>query len=77
MTSEKVESFLAVMNDGKAAIWYNWMRLPDQIPSRETKGGRMPCFYFDTRPGMREVSKTFVPQAESRNLGVPWDVESD
>ncbi|NXD28702.1 MYBPP protein, partial [Spelaeornis formosus] len=52
LASEKAESFLTVTNDGRAAIWYNWMRLPQQIPSRETKGRKMPCFYFDTRPGV-------------------------
>ncbi|NXE29079.1 MYBPP protein, partial [Ardeotis kori] len=52
VTGEKAESSLTVSNDGTAAIWYNWMRLPQQIPSRETKGTRMQCFYFDTRPGV-------------------------
>ncbi|XP_075375236.1 MYCBP-associated protein [Mycteria americana] len=52
LASEKAESFLTVSNDGTAAIFYNWMRLPQQIPSRETKGKRMQCFYFDIRPGV-------------------------
>ncbi|NXT31908.1 MYBPP protein, partial [Pelecanoides urinatrix] len=52
LAGEKAESSLAVSNDGTAAIWYNWMRLPQQIPSREIKGKRMQCFYFDTRPGV-------------------------
>ncbi|NWS28640.1 MYBPP protein, partial [Polioptila caerulea] len=52
LAREKAESFLTVSNDGRAAIWYTWMRLPQQIPSRESKGRRMPCFYFDTRPGV-------------------------
>ncbi|XP_009070841.1 PREDICTED: MYCBP-associated protein, partial [Acanthisitta chloris] len=52
LTGEEAESSLTVSNDGTAAIWYSWMRLPQQIPSRETKGKRMPCFYFDTRPGV-------------------------
>ncbi|NWS56142.1 MYBPP protein, partial [Chunga burmeisteri] len=52
LTGEKAESSLMVSNDGTAAVWYNWMRLPQQIPSRETKGKRMQCFYFDTRPGV-------------------------
>ncbi|NXE10626.1 MYBPP protein, partial [Lophotis ruficrista] len=52
VTGEKAESCLTVNNDGTAAIWYNWMRLPQQIPSRETKGTRTQCFYFDTRPGV-------------------------
>ncbi|XP_009472468.1 PREDICTED: MYCBP-associated protein-like, partial [Nipponia nippon] len=52
LAGEKAESSLRVSNDGTAAIWYDWMRLPQQIPSRETQGKRTPCFYFDTRPGV-------------------------
>ncbi|NXB66899.1 MYBPP protein, partial [Struthidea cinerea] len=75
LASEKAESFLTVANDGRAAIWYNWMRLPQQIPS---KGRRMPCFYFDTRPGVilpgetRSFSFTF----KSERPGIfsePWE----
>ncbi|NXH76365.1 MYBPP protein, partial [Hydrobates tethys] len=58
LAGEKAESSLTVSNDGTAAIWYNWMRLPQQIPSRETKGKRMQCFYFDTRPGVILPGKT-------------------
>ncbi|NXC62343.1 MYBPP protein, partial [Aleadryas rufinucha] len=77
LAREKAESFLTVINSGETAIWYNWMRLPQQIPSREPKGGRMPCFYFDTRPGMllpkeaRRFSFTF----KSERAGIfsePW-----
>ncbi|XP_062495802.1 MYCBP-associated protein isoform X3 [Pezoporus occidentalis] len=52
LAGEKAESPLTVSNNGTAAIWYNWMRLPHKIPSREHKGKRMQCFYFDTRPGV-------------------------
>ncbi|NXN17820.1 MYBPP protein, partial [Indicator maculatus] len=52
VAGEKAESSMMVSNDGTAAIWYNWVRLPQQIPSRETKGKRMQHFYFDTRPGV-------------------------
>ncbi|NXI55049.1 MYBPP protein, partial [Chloroceryle aenea] len=52
LAGEKAESSLTVSNDGTAAIWYDWMRLPQQIPSREIKGKRMQWFYFDTRPGV-------------------------
>ncbi|NXJ88333.1 MYBPP protein, partial [Corythaixoides concolor] len=61
LAGERAESSLMVSNDGTTAIWYNWMRLPQQIPSRETKGKRMPCFYFDTRPGV-------ILPAESRKF---------
>ncbi|XP_053939421.1 MYCBP-associated protein isoform X2 [Cuculus canorus] len=52
LAGEKAESSLTVSNNGTTAIWYSWMRLPQQIPSGETKGKSLPCFYFDTRPGV-------------------------
>uniref|UniRef100_A0A8C8E8A0 MYCBP associated protein n=1 Tax=Otus sunia TaxID=257818 RepID=A0A8C8E8A0_9STRI len=52
LAGEKAESSLTVSNNGTAAVWYNWMRLPQQIPSRETRGKRMQWFYFDIRPGV-------------------------
>ncbi|XP_062362076.1 MYCBP-associated protein [Cinclus cinclus] len=78
VASEKAESFLTVKNDGRAAIWYNWMRLPQQIPSRETKGGRMPCFYFDTRPGVILPGETrrfsFIFKSERAGIfSEPWE----
>ncbi|NWV35416.1 MYBPP protein, partial [Grantiella picta] len=78
LVSQKAESFLTVTNDGRAAIWYNWMRLPLQIPSREAKGGKMPCFYFDTRPGVILPGETrkFSFIFKSERAGVfsePWE----
>uniref|UniRef100_H9H1I9 MYCBP associated protein n=1 Tax=Meleagris gallopavo TaxID=9103 RepID=H9H1I9_MELGA len=52
VVGEKVESFLTVSNDGTAAVWYDWRRLLQQIPSRETTRMCMRCFYFDARPGV-------------------------
>ncbi|NXU71291.1 MYBPP protein, partial [Oreotrochilus melanogaster] len=51
-TGELAESSLTVSNDGTTAIWYEWMRLPKGIPFKKNKEMRMPCFYFDTRPGV-------------------------
>ncbi|NXY08646.1 MYBPP protein, partial [Pteruthius melanotis] len=78
LASEKAESFLTVTNDGRAVIWYNWMRLPQQIPSRETKGRRMPCFYFDTRPGVILPGETrrfsFIFKSERAGIfSEPWE----
>ncbi|NXM06474.1 MYBPP protein, partial [Tyrannus savana] len=78
LAGEEAESFLTVSNDGTAAIWYSWMRLPQQIPSRETKGRRMPCFYFDTRPGVILPGETlrFSFLFKSRRAGIfsePWE----
>lgn len=52
VVGEKAESFLTVSNDGTAAVWYDWRRLPQHIPSRGTTRTRMRCFYFDARPGV-------------------------
>ncbi|NXY88623.1 MYBPP protein, partial [Alcedo cyanopectus] len=52
LAGEKAESFLTVSNDGTAAIWYSWVRMPQRIPSREINGKRMQWFYFDVRPGV-------------------------
>ncbi|NXT22609.1 MYBPP protein, partial [Syrrhaptes paradoxus] len=72
LAGEKAESSLTVSNDGTTAIWYNWMRLPQQIPSRETERKRMPCFYFDTRPGVilpRETRKfSFLFKSERAGI---------
>ncbi|NWR48202.1 MYBPP protein, partial [Regulus satrapa] len=78
LASEKAESFLTVTNDGRAAIWYYWKRLPQQIPSRETKGRKMPCFYFDTRPGVILPGETrrfsFIFKSESAGIfSEPWE----
>ncbi|XP_039571755.1 MYCBP-associated protein isoform X2 [Passer montanus] len=78
LASEKAESFLTVTNDGIASIWYNWMRLPQQIPSRETRGRRVPCFYFDTRPGviLPGETRTFSFIFKSERAGIfsePWE----
>ncbi|NWI89598.1 MYBPP protein, partial [Pitta sordida] len=72
LAGEKAESLLTVSNDGTAAIWYSWMRLPQQIPSRETKGRRMPCFFFDTRPGVILPGETrrFSFLFKSRRAGI-------
>ncbi|NWT11163.1 MYBPP protein, partial [Vireo altiloquus] len=78
LASEKAESFLTVTNDGRAVIWYNWMRLPQQIPSRETKGRRIPCFYFDIRPGVILPGETrrfsFIFKSERAGIfSEPWE----
>ncbi|NXF05766.1 MYBPP protein, partial [Smithornis capensis] len=78
LAGEKAESFLTVSNDGTVAIWYSWMRLPQQIPSRETTGRRMPCFFFDTRPGVILPGETrkFSFLFKSGRAGIfsePWE----
>ncbi|NXW36728.1 MYBPP protein, partial [Phaetusa simplex] len=72
LVGEKAESSLMVSNDGTTAVWYDWMRLPQKIPSREKKGIRMPCFYFDIRSGVllpRETRKfSFIFKSESAGI---------
>ncbi|XP_006019855.1 MYCBP-associated protein [Alligator sinensis] len=52
LAGEKVESYLTVSNDGTAAIWYDWRRLPQKVIFEETKMKGIPRFYFNTRPGV-------------------------
>ncbi|NWW44264.1 MYBPP protein, partial [Pedionomus torquatus] len=72
LVGERAESFLTVSNDGTTAIWYDWMRLPQKIPSRETKRIRKPCFYFDTRSGVMLPGETrkfsFIFKSESAGI---------
>ncbi|XP_074016192.1 MYCBP-associated protein [Numenius arquata] len=72
LVGEKAESSLTVSNDGTTAIWYDWMRLPQKIPSRETKRIRTPYFYFDTRSGVMLPGETrkfsFIFKSESTGI---------
>ncbi|NXW89989.1 MYBPP protein, partial [Alopecoenas beccarii] len=72
LAGEKAESSLTVSNDGTAAIWYDWLRLPQKIPSRETKWRRIPWFYFDTRSGVILPGETrqFVFIFKSERAGI-------
>ncbi|NWH63130.1 MYBPP protein, partial [Geococcyx californianus] len=78
LAGEKAESSLTVSNNGTTAVWFHWMRLPQQIPSRETTGMRMPCFYFDTRPGVILPGETrkffFLFKSESAGIFIEsWE----
>ncbi|XP_030361938.1 MYCBP-associated protein isoform X4 [Strigops habroptila] len=79
LAGEKAESSLMVSNNGTAAIWYNWMRLPQKIPSRERKGKRMQCFYFDTRPGgaVLQVTLWGIAVSEDKLADLREKLESD
>lgn len=57
VVGEKAESFLTVSSDGTAAVCYEWRRLLQQIPSRETARMCMRRFYFDARPGVRTADR--------------------
>eukprot|EP00076_Gallus_gallus_P027619 XP_015150978.1 radical S-adenosyl methionine domain-containing protein 1, mitochondrial isoform X5 [Gallus gallus] len=74
VVGEKAESFLTVSNDGTAAVWYNWRRLLQQIPSREAMRMRMRmrCFYFDARPGviLPGETRTFFFLFKSERAGI-------
>nr|XP_021144170.1 MYCBP-associated protein isoform X1 [Columba livia] len=72
LACERAESSLTVSNDGTTAIWYDWLRLPQKIPSRETKWRWLPCFYFDTRSGVILPGETrqFVFIFKSESAGI-------
>ncbi|CAI5765946.1 MYCBP associated protein [Podarcis lilfordi] len=60
LVGEKAESLLTVSNDGTAAIWYDWRRLPQPFSFQEKKRKDMQNFYFNTRSGVilpRETRK--------------------
>ncbi|XP_010001056.1 PREDICTED: MYCBP-associated protein [Chaetura pelagica] len=69
---ELAENSLTVSNDGTTAIWYQWLRLPKGICTKETKGMRMPCFYFDIRSGviLPGQTKKFCVLFKSGRAGV-------
>ncbi|XP_074745147.1 MYCBP-associated protein isoform X2 [Strix uralensis] len=79
LAGEIAESSLTVSNNGTTAVWYNWMRLPHQIPSRETRGKRMPWFYFDTRPGgaLLQVTLWGIAVYEDKLADLREKLESD
>ncbi|NXQ92762.1 MYBPP protein, partial [Nyctibius grandis] len=72
LVGDRAESYLPVRNDGTTAIWYDWIGLPQQIPSRETKRIRMPRFYFDRRSGVILPGETkkfsFIFKSESGGI---------
>ncbi|XP_014809352.1 PREDICTED: MYCBP-associated protein isoform X4 [Calidris pugnax] len=72
LVGEKAESSLTVSNDGTTAIWYDWMRLPQRIPSRETTKIRTPRFYFDIRSGVMlpGETRTFSFIFKSERVGI-------
>ncbi|POI34748.1 hypothetical protein CIB84_001499 [Bambusicola thoracicus] len=81
VVGEKAESCLTVSNDGTAAVWYNWRRLLQQIPSREATRMRMRCFYFDARPGVILPGETrrFVFLFKSERAGISserWELRT-
>ncbi|XP_025902624.1 MYCBP-associated protein [Nothoprocta perdicaria] len=71
VAGERAESSLTVSNDGTAAIWYSWRRLPQQIPIRETKKGTQ-YFYFNTRPDVILPGETrkFLVLFKSEKAGI-------
>ncbi|XP_042310624.1 MYCBP-associated protein isoform X2 [Sceloporus undulatus] len=52
LVGEKAESLLTVSNDGTAAIWYDWRRLPHPFTFQEKKRKKAQNFYFNTRSGI-------------------------
>ncbi|XP_039358370.1 MYCBP-associated protein isoform X4 [Mauremys reevesii] len=64
LAGEKAESCLTVSNDGTAAIWYDWRRQAQPVTFEETKEKGMQYFYFNTRPGIKSLLVTVVPQSE-------------
>ncbi|XP_061472012.1 MYCBP-associated protein isoform X2 [Rhineura floridana] len=71
LVGEKAESLLTVSNDGTAAIWYDWRRLPQPFTFQEKKR-RTQNFYFNTRSGviLPQETRKFSFIFKSMNAGV-------
>ncbi|XP_051852576.1 MYCBP-associated protein [Antechinus flavipes] len=52
MEGERTSSVLTVVNNGTAAIWYNWRRLQQPDAFEEFKDSRQQRFYFNTKEGV-------------------------
>ncbi|XP_074117845.1 MYCBP-associated protein isoform X2 [Sminthopsis crassicaudata] len=52
MEGERTSSVLTVVNNGTAAIWYNWKRLQQPDAFEEFKESRRQRFYFNTKEGV-------------------------
>uniref|UniRef100_G3VNG4 MYCBP associated protein n=1 Tax=Sarcophilus harrisii TaxID=9305 RepID=G3VNG4_SARHA len=52
MEGERTSSVLTVVNNGTAAIWYNWRRLQQPDAFEEFKESRRQRFYFNTKEGV-------------------------
>ncbi|XP_062976305.1 MYCBP-associated protein [Elgaria multicarinata webbii] len=72
LVGEKAESCLTVSNDGTAAIWYDWRRLPQPFTFQEKKEKTIPHFYFNTRSGVILPGETrkFTFIFKSLNAGI-------
>ncbi|XP_016846857.2 MYCBP-associated protein isoform X2 [Anolis carolinensis] len=72
LVGEKAESLLTVTNDGTAAIWYDWRRLPPPFSFQEKKRERVQNFYFNTRSGviLPGETKRFSFIFKSMNTGI-------
>nr|XP_060620735.1 MYCBP-associated protein isoform X1 [Anolis sagrei ordinatus] len=72
LVGEKAESLLTVTNDGTAAIWYDWRRLPPPFSFQEKKRKGVQNFYFNTRSGviLPGETKRFSFIFKSMNTGI-------
>ncbi|KAH0629440.1 hypothetical protein JD844_011510 [Phrynosoma platyrhinos] len=72
LVGEKAESLLTVSNDGTAAIWYDWRRLPHPFTFQEKKRKKAQNFYFNTRSGviLPGETKRFSFIFKSMNAGI-------
>ncbi|XP_048222441.1 MYCBP-associated protein isoform X2 [Perognathus longimembris pacificus] len=72
LEGEKTSSELTVVNNGTAAIWYDWRRQPLLDCFQDLKRDRMQRFYFNNREGviLPGETKKFTFFFKSANAGI-------
>ncbi|KAM4844752.1 MYCBP-associated protein isoform 2-T2 [Thomomys bottae] len=72
LEGEKTSSELTMVNNGTAAIWYDWRRQPQLDCFQDLKRNRMQRFYFNNREGviLPGETKKFTFFFKSLNAGI-------
>ncbi|XP_044531016.1 MYCBP-associated protein [Gracilinanus agilis] len=72
MEGERTSSILTVVNNGTAAIWFDWRRLQEPDTFEEFKGIKAQRFYFNTKEGviLPGETKEYTFFFKSLNAGI-------
>ncbi|XP_078012189.1 MYCBP-associated protein [Phascolarctos cinereus] len=72
MEGERTSSVLTVVNNGTAAVWYDWRRLQQPDTFEEFKESKQQRFYFNTKEGviLPGETKEYIFFFKSSNSGI-------
>uniref|UniRef100_A0A4X2M3Q6 MYCBP associated protein n=1 Tax=Vombatus ursinus TaxID=29139 RepID=A0A4X2M3Q6_VOMUR len=72
MEGERTSSVLTVVNNGTAAVWYDWRRLQEPDTFEEFKESKRQRFYFNTKEGviLPGETKEYIFFFKSSNSGI-------